>query len=64
MNDYADQPEPEPRRKTKYDTPFGRVVEAAIDLADCDSEDDRSFRLARFKLRHAVELWKASGYPD
>jgi hypothetical protein len=38
------------------------VVEAAIALADCDSENDREFRLARFRLRHAVEHWKDKGY--
>ena len=50
--------------ETDWDERENDAVDRASQSHARDSEDDRSFRLARFKLRHAVELWKASGYPD
>jgi hypothetical protein len=40
-------------------TPFGRVTEAAIALADADAEDDTAWRHAVGRLASAAEAWLA-----
>jgi hypothetical protein len=50
-------------RKTRhdYDAPgsFARLLEAALAMADCDSEDDRAFDAARMRLRVAALAYAA-----
>lgn len=37
--------------------PWGRVVTAAIELADADSEDDQDFHRREARLRAAARRW-------
>jgi uncharacterized protein (DUF2384 family) len=38
-------------------TGFARVLEAAIAIVDCDSDDDGAFESAKSLLRKAAEAW-------
>lgn len=42
-------------------TPWARVVEAAIELADADAEDDSEFRRLESHLRVAARRWAGAG---
>lgn len=42
-------------------TPWARVVTAAIELADADSEDDNDFQRCAARLRYAARRWVGSG---
>jgi alkylated DNA nucleotide flippase Atl1 len=52
------QPMDSPRREQL--TPWARVVEAAIELADADSDDDDEFRRLESHLRVATKRWAGS----
>lgn len=41
-------------RELNYDTPMGRLMEAAIILADCKPSDDIAWARARDRLRKAA----------
>lgn len=51
------------RRMTKHDYAapgsFDRVLEAAIALADADSEDDRAYHRAKMRLLKAMLAYRA-----
>lgn len=38
-------------------SPYGRLVEAAVTLADADSEDDKAYHSAENLLRRAAVNW-------
>jgi len=47
----------EPERVQGKLRPWALVMEAAINLAECDTDDDKAFACAQAKLRWAVESW-------
>jgi len=46
-----------PQRVQGQLRPWALVMEASIALAECDTDDDRAFAAAEFRLRWAVERW-------